>query len=695
MSYTVDISLSRPTITVDTTNSNVTVSSTTTNVELVTNAAFYEISVPGATGARGATGAQGLTGATGPQGSSGPSGASGLTGATGSQGPAGVSIMMRGTVANVANLPSSNNTVNDAYIVTADGDLYVWGGSSWNSVGQIIGPEGATGAQGSSGPTGATGPTGSQGNIGATGASGQGFNVRQADWTNGGSYQTYDVVRYNNITYICVGDPTGVTPGTNEAVWRFVSGPGATGAQGNVGATGAAGASGSQGNVGATGAQGASGSQGATGPTGSAGATGAQGNAGATGIGYRLTSTSSVSLGTGTKTYTVNLTNTNSMYVSGMTVSMGAFTGGFATGVGFNYGTITSYSGTTLVIDCVYSEGSGTYTEHSLVLLGAQGSQGIQGATGPTGSQGNVGATGAAGTNGAFGSTGATGPQGATGVGTKGDTGNTGAQGSTGATGIQGATGPAGATGSQGASGLSLTYKGSWNYLIGYAVNDIVYKSAGTGAGNNYICIQTHTNNPTQDPATATAYWTQFITPQGATGPQGNTGATGPSGATGAAGSNGNIGATGAQGASGSQGPAGATGASGPGADQSVNTTSNVTFASVDLGGVVNSSKLITEIAGSAQVELDTWNTSNYKSAKYLVQTIDSSKIQVEEIVLVIGGNGNINISRYGQIVTTGSAGTFSADIVGSNARLLFTPPLGGAEAMSIRIYKILMAVSA
>jgi hypothetical protein len=68
--------------------------------------------------------------------------------------------------------------------------------------------------------------------------------------------------------------------------------------------------------------------------------------------------------------------------------------------VGFNYGTITSYSGTTLVIDSVYSEGSGTYTEHSLVLLGAQGIQGVQGATG---------ATGAAGTNG---STGATGPSG-------------------------------------------------------------------------------------------------------------------------------------------------------------------------------------------------------------------------------------------------------------------------------------------
>jgi hypothetical protein len=48
-------------------------------------------------------------------------------------------------------LPSSSNTVNDAYIVDADGDLYVWNGATWESVGQIVGP---------TGPTGATGPSG-------------------------------------------------------------------------------------------------------------------------------------------------------------------------------------------------------------------------------------------------------------------------------------------------------------------------------------------------------------------------------------------------------------------------------------------------------------------------------------------------------------------------------------------------------
>jgi hypothetical protein len=58
----------------------------------------------------------------------------------------------------VGNLPSSGNSVNDAYIVDADGNLYVWNGSTWTDAGQIVGPQGLTGATGPTGATGATGP---------------------------------------------------------------------------------------------------------------------------------------------------------------------------------------------------------------------------------------------------------------------------------------------------------------------------------------------------------------------------------------------------------------------------------------------------------------------------------------------------------------------------------------------------------
>jgi hypothetical protein len=75
-------------------------------------------------------------------------------------------------VADVASLPAVGNTVNDAYIVSADGNLWIWNGTAWFDAGQIVGPQGPAGADGATGAPGATGPTGAQGEVGATGAPG-------------------------------------------------------------------------------------------------------------------------------------------------------------------------------------------------------------------------------------------------------------------------------------------------------------------------------------------------------------------------------------------------------------------------------------------------------------------------------------------------------------------------------------------
>ena len=112
------------------------------------------------------------TGAQGPQGEVGPQGPTGPTG------PQGTSINVKASVATFALLPATGNSANDARIVDADGDLYIWGGSSWTSAGQIVGPQGPQGIQGVAGPTGptgatgATGPQGLKGDTGATGATG-------------------------------------------------------------------------------------------------------------------------------------------------------------------------------------------------------------------------------------------------------------------------------------------------------------------------------------------------------------------------------------------------------------------------------------------------------------------------------------------------------------------------------------------
>jgi hypothetical protein len=225
-----------------------------------------------------------------------------------------------------------------------------------------IGSTGATGATGATGPNGATGSTGATGNIGATGATGATGNIGATGSTGA----------------------TGATgPQGSTGITGYTGATGATGATGFIGSTGATGATGGIGATGSTGATGATGPQGATG----AGATGAQG---ATGIGYRLTSTSSNTLSVGTLTYIVNLNASQSMYIPGMTVSMRAIDN-FGVDQGFNYGFINSYSGTTLVMDSIFAGGSGTYTNWTLFMLGAQGIQGDQGATGA----GATGATGA------------------------------------------------------------------------------------------------------------------------------------------------------------------------------------------------------------------------------------------------------------------------------------------------------------
>jgi hypothetical protein len=98
----------------------------------------------------------------GPEGPQGEQGIQGIQGIQGEVGPQGIGINFVGTVANVASLPSTGNTTNDAYIVEADGDLYVWDGSQWDNIGNIVGPAGPAG------PTGSTGPQGPSGVVSVT-----------------------------------------------------------------------------------------------------------------------------------------------------------------------------------------------------------------------------------------------------------------------------------------------------------------------------------------------------------------------------------------------------------------------------------------------------------------------------------------------------------------------------------------------
>jgi hypothetical protein len=234
------------------------------NIDIVDTIDNINVNTPYPIGATGASGIQGLVGTTGPQGATGASGIQGEIGATGASGIQGL-VGATGTPLTILGsltltLGNEQVDLNNAFpdaipgngvINTNTGDLWIYDGTQWNNVGQIEGPQGATGASGIQGEIGATGASGIQGEVGATGASG-------------------------------IQGEVGATGASG--IQGLVGATGASGIQGNIGSTGASGIQGLMGVTGATGIQGNIGATGASGIQGQTGATGASGIQGATGL---------------------------------------------------------------------------------------------------------------------------------------------------------------------------------------------------------------------------------------------------------------------------------------------------------------------------------------------------------------------------------------------------------------------------
>jgi hypothetical protein len=342
--------------------------------------------VTGATGFTGSTGPQGSTGATGIQGIQGPSGATGLgaTGATGVQGATGIGVM---------------------------GITGATGATGRGATGST-GPRGSTGIQGpAGGPTGATGATGPQGNAGPVG--GQrwaypgdnlvNFSIGGATTTNPLGYLVcIDGVTQDPDNYTIAGTvltmSSPVPSGSIIVIISLNGIQGATGpAGGPTGATGLTGATGpSGGPTGATGATGL-GATGATGATGlgATGATGITGNPGAIGVGYVLSSLTTILIGTGNKTFFVDKDSNNSAFIVGNRVRASNSSTQWMEGI------ITSFTGFSLIINVTNTSGFGTRSPWNISIvgeIGITGGEGATGATGITGGEGSTGATGPAGT---------------------------------------------------------------------------------------------------------------------------------------------------------------------------------------------------------------------------------------------------------------------------------------------------------
>ncbi len=381
-------------------------------------------------GATGATGAQGATGANGTNGATGAAGVTGATGATGQDGQSelyattssssitigtgsktltvgtGLSYTVGQTVV-IGNVTSGTlrtmtgsvtaynsgtgaMTVNVA-TTSGTGTFTTWAVNLSGATQGLTGATGATGANGSNGATGATGATGAAGDKYATTSNTSNTISASGNKTftvgTGLAYTVgQSVIAGFSATQYMIGTVSAYNSGTGSMTIAVSSSAG-SGNNLNPWSINLNGAT-----QGATGATGATGAAGATGSAGAVGATGAAGATGATGTGYAATSSTNTTIATGSKTFT---TQAGLAYLSGLRVRVAN------SGTNYMEGTVTSYSGTSLVINVDRVIGSGTFTSWN---IGLAGDAGLTGATGAAGTTGAAGATGAAGVTGATGS---------------------------------------------------------------------------------------------------------------------------------------------------------------------------------------------------------------------------------------------------------------------------------------------------
>lgn len=90
-------------------------------------------------------------------------------------------------------------------------------------------------------------------------------------------------------------------------------------------------------------------------------------------------------------------------------------------------------------------------------------------------------------------------------------------------------------------------------------------------------------------------------------------------------------------------------------------------------------------ITGTAQVNLDFWSSTNYRSARYFVQITDGSNVHVSEISLFHDGV-KAYINEYGIATNNGQLGSFDATLGAGNVTVKFTPT--GATAMTIKMVR-------
>ena len=101
-------------------------------------------------------------------------------------------------------------------------------------------------------------------------------------------------------------------------------------------------------------------------------------------------------------------------------------------------------------------------------------------------------------------------------------------------------------------------------------------------------------------------------------------------------------------------------------------TTTATTYNAFYSNNTLYSSYTSNYIVSNAAINLDTYSSTTYRTAKYLVQIVDGTKIHVEEIVVFHDGT-NVYMTEYAIATSQGELGTFDAGLASNTITLTFT----------------------
>lgn len=104
--------------------------------------------------------------------------------------------------------------------------------------------------------------------------------------------------------------------------------------------------------------------------------------------------------------------------------------------------------------------------------------------------------------------------------------------------------------------------------------------------------------------------------------------------------------------------------------------------------GLVSSQTTIT--SNNSQTSIDSFSSTNFRSAKYQIQITSGSDYHTTELSVIHDGSSTYN-TEYGTIVTGSSLATFTTDILSNNVRLLATPAAAGET--TFKLVRILIRV--